>query len=224
MDISTGNAHPPSRFCPPHLRPCLPYRYRTLNIYASSSGMSASYAISVRQASALPAAYFRFHLTVDTLAIRLTVSPVGPVEDFHFQMCAPLPGAHKKRRPLRTADVSFNRLLISCWFIVTQRLWAKHPQNWLSAQKRQNTRRKGCWKSRHLSLCFSSYDKSFFEIWYTFHFLTFTILFDVRRNRIISNLHKIFVLIRTKACQVAVHPLQNNHENFVEVYDNRWLW
>ena len=39
------------------------------------------YAIPVRQASALPAASFRFHLTMDTLAVRLTVPPVGPVED-----------------------------------------------------------------------------------------------------------------------------------------------
>ena len=48
--------------------------------------MTASYAISVRQASALPAASFRFHLAVDTLAVRLTVPPVGPVEDLHLQV------------------------------------------------------------------------------------------------------------------------------------------
>src|SRR5512139_1486685 len=81
--ISPGNAHPPSRLCPPHIRPCLPYRYWTLKIFAFSSGMNASYAIPVRQASALPAASFRFPLAVDTLAVRLTVPPVGPVEDFH---------------------------------------------------------------------------------------------------------------------------------------------
>ena len=39
--------------------PCLLDRYRTLKIVAFSSGMTASYAISVRQASALPAASFR---------------------------------------------------------------------------------------------------------------------------------------------------------------------
>src|SRR5262249_21368470 len=47
------------------------------------------YAISVRRASALPAASFRFHLTMDTLAVRLTIPPVGLVEDFHLQMSAP---------------------------------------------------------------------------------------------------------------------------------------
>ena len=86
---SPGNAHPPSRLCPPHIRPCLPYRYWTLKIYAFSSGMTASYAISVRRASALPAASFRFHLAMDTLAVRLTVPPVGSVEDLHLQVNAP---------------------------------------------------------------------------------------------------------------------------------------
>jgi len=77
------------------IRPCHPYRYTTLKRFAFSSGMSASYAISVRQASALPAASFRFHLAVDTLAVRLTVPPVGSVEDFHLQVNAPC-RAHKK--------------------------------------------------------------------------------------------------------------------------------
>jgi len=87
--ISPGNAHPLSRLCPPHIRPCLPYRYWTLKIYAFSSGMAASYAIPVRRASALPAASFRFHLAMDTLAVRLTVPPVGSVEDLHLQVNAP---------------------------------------------------------------------------------------------------------------------------------------
>jgi len=94
METSPGNAHTPSRLCLPHIRTYLPYRYRTLKIFAFSSGMHASYAIPVRQASALPAASFRFHLTVDTLAVRLTVPPVGHVEDLHLQVGAPC-RAHK---------------------------------------------------------------------------------------------------------------------------------
>ena len=43
--------------------------------------MAASYVISVRQASALPAASFRFHLTMDTIAVRLTFPLPGPVGD-----------------------------------------------------------------------------------------------------------------------------------------------
>jgi len=96
--ISPGNAHPPSRLCPPHLRPCLPDRYGTLKIVAFSSGMTALYAISVRRTSALPAASFRFHLAMDTLAVRLTVPPVGPVEDFHLHVGAPCRAHHKKGR------------------------------------------------------------------------------------------------------------------------------
>jgi len=54
------------------------------------------YAISVRQASVLPAASFRFNLTVDTLAVQLTVPSVGPVRDFHPQVSAPCRAHNKK--------------------------------------------------------------------------------------------------------------------------------
>ncbi|MCI0558626.1 MAG: hypothetical protein MN733_09035, partial [Nitrososphaera sp.] len=63
---------------------------------ASSSGMFAFYAVSVRQASALPAASFRFHLAMNTLAVRLTLAPVGCVENFHLQVSAPCRAHHKK--------------------------------------------------------------------------------------------------------------------------------
>ena len=53
------------------------------------------YAVPVRQASALPAASFRFHLAMDTLAVRLTVPSIGPVRDFHPQVIAPC-RAHDK--------------------------------------------------------------------------------------------------------------------------------
>jgi len=49
-----------------HIQTCIPCKYWTLAILAASSYMTASYAISVRQASVLPAASFRFHLTMDT--------------------------------------------------------------------------------------------------------------------------------------------------------------
>src|SRR6059036_3799837 len=97
LQISPGNAHPPLRLCPPHIRTSFPYRYWTLKICASSSSLHASYAISVRRASVLPAASFRFQLALDTLAVRLTVPPVGSVGDFHSQVSAALPGARRKR-------------------------------------------------------------------------------------------------------------------------------
>jgi hypothetical protein len=47
------------------------------------------YAVSVRQTSVLPAASFRFHLAMDTLAVRLTVPLAGPVLDFNQLVNAP---------------------------------------------------------------------------------------------------------------------------------------
>src|SRR5476651_768241 len=72
-----------------------PYRYRTLSILASSSSLHASYAISVRQASVLPAASFRFHLAMDTLAVQLTIPPVGFVGDSHSLVSAPCRVHHR---------------------------------------------------------------------------------------------------------------------------------
>jgi hypothetical protein len=90
-EISPGNAHPPSRLCPPHLRPCVPCKYWALKKFAR---MAASYVIPVRQACALPAASFRFHLAMDTLAVRLTVPLTGSVGNFHSKVDAPC-RAHK---------------------------------------------------------------------------------------------------------------------------------
>src|SRR6266850_4109410 len=103
LQTSPGNAHPPSRLCPPHIRTNFPYRYWTLKICASSSSLHASYAISVRRASALPAASFRFHLAMDTLAVRLTIPPVGFVGDFHSLVTAPCRAHQKETRSLPRA-------------------------------------------------------------------------------------------------------------------------
>ena len=65
-----------------------------MKIFAFLSSLAASYAISVRQASVLPAASSGFHLAMDTLAVRLTIPPAGFVEDFHLQVNAPC-RAHK---------------------------------------------------------------------------------------------------------------------------------
>ena len=89
LQTSPGTALSPSRLCPPHIRASFPYRYRTLKIIAFLSSLHASYAISVRRASASPAASFRFHLAMDTLAVRLTIPPVGFVGDFHSLVSAP---------------------------------------------------------------------------------------------------------------------------------------
>ena len=99
-------SHLPS-FVPPHLRTSFPYRYRTLKIVAFSSSLHASYAISVRQTSALPAASFRFHLAMDTLAVRLTIPPVGFVGDFHSLVRAPCRAHDKKAASGAASRCSF---------------------------------------------------------------------------------------------------------------------
>ena len=84
-----------------------PYRYRTLSLLALSSSLHASYAISVRRASVLPAASFRFHLAMDTLAVRLTIPPVGFVGDFHSLVRAPCRAHNKKAASGAASGCSF---------------------------------------------------------------------------------------------------------------------
>ena len=50
--------------------------------------LSALYAISVRRFGTLPSASFRFHLTMDTLAVRQTLPTAKRVADFHRQVIA----------------------------------------------------------------------------------------------------------------------------------------
>src|SRR5690625_1804531 len=114
---SPGNAHSPSRLCPPHIRPCFPCKNRTSEIFASSSSMTASNAIPVRQASALPSASFRFHLTMNTLAVQLALPLAGPAEDFHLQVSAPC-RAHKKEQDSHirlSCSVFDDPLMIQLW-------------------------------------------------------------------------------------------------------------
>ena len=56
------------------------------------------HAVPVRRASALPAASFRFHLAMDTLAVRLMVPLTGPIGDLHPQVIRPAPPAPEQRR------------------------------------------------------------------------------------------------------------------------------
>ena len=63
--------------------PAFLFKFWALKILAFSPHRYASYAISVRRTSDLPAASFRFHLTVDTLAVRLTLPLDGRARDLH---------------------------------------------------------------------------------------------------------------------------------------------
>ena len=78
--------------------------------------VAASYAVAVRRAGTLPAASFRFHFAVDTLAVRLTVpitrvcrglSPPGYSVEHHIQpSCAnplhAMPGTRQKKGRARS--------------------------------------------------------------------------------------------------------------------------
>ena len=73
---------------PPHLRD----RVRVVWDFDLSCSLIRSappfYAISVRRLGTLPAASFRFRLTADTLAVRLTLPTTKRVVDFHHQAIA----------------------------------------------------------------------------------------------------------------------------------------
>src|ERR1044071_5338181 len=56
------------------------------------------HALPVRRSSALPAASFRSHLAVDTLAVRLAVPLIGPAKVFHLLGLRPA-GRTKKKSP-----------------------------------------------------------------------------------------------------------------------------
>ena len=102
---SPGKALFPSRFCRSDIRPCVPYKYGTLKICDFSSRMDASYPLPVRRASVSPAASFRFHLAMDTLAVRLVIPLVGLTEDLHLQGSAPC-RAHTTKKPRLSAGLS----------------------------------------------------------------------------------------------------------------------
>ena len=76
--------------------------------------MNAIYVLAVRQVSALPAASFGFYLTVNTLAVQLTVPLIGPVVDFHHQVFAPC-RAHTKEKAAVAAFIRpHSRALVIC--------------------------------------------------------------------------------------------------------------
>ncbi len=93
---SPGNAHLPSRVCPPHLQPCFPYGYGALKKDAFSPSVGASYAVPVRQASAC-SFLFGFHLTMDTLAVRLAVPPHRARRRLSLPSKRAVPGARQRR-------------------------------------------------------------------------------------------------------------------------------
>ena len=72
----------------PWLLNMLPYSYWVLTCCAALPTYSA-FMISVRQASDLPPASFRFPVTQDTLALGYILPAVGRIRDFHPLKHAP---------------------------------------------------------------------------------------------------------------------------------------
>ena len=91
---------------PPHLL-VLPATFGLHLFWQTYPYFRALYVISVRRTKSLLTASFRFHLTIDTLAVRLYTSSLPRrVRDFH-----PLERAHgaqTKKEPLPYGNGSFN--------------------------------------------------------------------------------------------------------------------
>src|SRR6185295_7250698 len=143
--ISPGIAHSLSRLCPPHICTVFPDRFRALEVHAFLPRLHTSYAIPVRQASVLLTASFRSHLAVSTLAVRLTIPPVGLVRDFHPLVSAPC-RAHMKRRRQMISCASYDSKCESSYaaaFSPSAAAAAPSTSSWLTLP-RPKTNRVGC--------------------------------------------------------------------------------
>lgn len=97
---------------PPWLLNTLPYSYWASTCIAVLPTYSA-FMISVRQASDLPPASFRFPVTQDTLALGYILPAVGRIRDFHPLKHAPAGRTMKKDRfAIYQASLSFFSILI----------------------------------------------------------------------------------------------------------------
>ena len=100
---------------PPCLLNMLPYSYWASTCLAALPTYSA-FMISVRQASDLPPASFRFPVTRDTLALGYILPAVGRIRDSHPLKHAPAGRTKKRQEPgmvpaLADYDFSFLRFL-----------------------------------------------------------------------------------------------------------------
>lgn len=92
----------------PWLLNMLPYSYWVLTCYAALPTYSA-FMISVRQASDLPPASFRFPVTQDTLALGYILPAVGRIRSFHPLKHAP---AGRTRKPPLTKPRAVDTIVI----------------------------------------------------------------------------------------------------------------
>lgn len=98
-------APPPSRLCPPHTRPCLPSRDRVFEISATSPGMTASLCDFCSSGQHLACGFLWIPpRSGPPLPSRLTVPPVGSVEDSHLQVSAPCRGGRTNKKSRLPGD------------------------------------------------------------------------------------------------------------------------
>ena len=95
---------------PPHLL-VLPATFRLHLLLQTYLHFRALYVISVRRTKSLLTASFRFHLTMDTLAVRLYTSSL-PRRVWDFHPLERAHGAQTKREPFRTLPKSYSIRII----------------------------------------------------------------------------------------------------------------
>ena len=97
--VKNSNFHPMS---PPHLH----HEVRVVLDFVLSGKLVRStialYAVSVRRCRTLPSAAFRFHLTMDTLAVQLMVPTTNPIADFHRLVTAHAGQTRRGMSPIGT--------------------------------------------------------------------------------------------------------------------------
>ena len=98
QEFSPGNTLLLSYLYPPYLLAYFTGKFRTLQLIACLSNKPAYYTVAVRRVSTLPAASFRFYLTIDTLAVKLMIPLTGLIRDLHPIVKRPA-GRTKKKKP-----------------------------------------------------------------------------------------------------------------------------
>jgi hypothetical protein len=106
--ISPGITHSLSRLCLSDIRHGVSVQVLGFADICPLTLPCRLYPLPVRQASALPTASSRFHLTMDTLAVQLTLPLAGCVEDLHLLVSAPC-RAHKEEKGKSTGLSPFGR-------------------------------------------------------------------------------------------------------------------
>ena len=115
---------------PPWLLNMFPYSYWASTCSADLPSYSA-FMVSVRQASDLPPASFRFPVTQDTLALGYILPAVGRIRDFHPLKHAPAGRTMKmERTQVRSISIIQSPIILINWYTTQYRLYPE-PHHFL---------------------------------------------------------------------------------------------